>query len=93
MSLLLASVAVLVSLTRAAFPVPNGRHRRLTETVPRPWPTSPRRPEHVLDAGESRLVRPYVVAAEQADRRAELLLADLGYDGPGPYVIHGLEVA
>ncbi len=40
-----------------------------------------------------RLVRPYVIAAEQAARRRELLLADFGADGPGPYVIHGVEVA
>ncbi|MEV8595026.1 hypothetical protein [Streptomyces sp. NPDC052012] len=45
-------------------------------------------------AGEAnRSVRPYVVAAERAARRRELELAVLGLDGPGPYVIHGIEVA
>ncbi|MFI7005895.1 hypothetical protein [Streptomyces sp. NPDC050145] len=39
------------------------------------------------------MVRPYLVAAEQAARRRELLLTDFGFDGPGPYVIHGREVA
>jgi hypothetical protein len=52
-----------------------------------------RRTEVPLDGDANRSVRPYVVAAEQADRRRELELAALGLDGPGPYVIHGVEVA
>ncbi|MFF3495714.1 hypothetical protein ACFYWS_30705 [Streptomyces sp. NPDC002795] len=86
-SLLLAAVALLVSLARMTFPAPGGRHRRpaAADVV--------RRPEPPLDGSAHRLVRPYVVAAEQAARRRELLLADFGVDGSGPYVIHGVEVA
>ncbi|WP_327655651.1 hypothetical protein [Streptomyces sp. NBC_00483] len=88
-SLLLASVAVLVSLARLTFPAPSGRHRRPV----RPDAVRRRPLEVPLDGGAARLVRPYVIAAEQAARRRELLLADFGIDGPGPYVIHGVEVA
>jgi hypothetical protein len=44
-------------------------------------------------------VRPYLVAAEQRQqrqrrqRRRALALATLGIDDPGPYRIHGVEVA
>ncbi|MER5660925.1 hypothetical protein [Streptomyces mirabilis] len=41
----------------------------------------------------SPLVRPYLIAHEQRDRRRELALALLEQDGPGPHVIHGVEVA
>ncbi|MER7176488.1 hypothetical protein [Streptomyces mesophilus] len=39
------------------------------------------------------LVRPYLTADEQRRRRRELVLATLGIDAPGPYWIHGMEVA
>ncbi|MEV5847980.1 hypothetical protein AB0M32_39060 [Streptomyces sp. NPDC051985] len=67
-------------LVRTRVGVPPQRPRRRPEVPP-------------LDGGVSPLVRPYVVAAEQAARRYELLLAEFGLDGPGPYVIHGVEVA
>ncbi|MEV0115097.1 hypothetical protein AB0H77_17880 [Streptomyces sp. NPDC050844] len=45
-------------------------------------------------AGEAtRSVRPYLTAHEQRSRRRELVLATLGLDAPGPYWIHGVEVA
>lgn len=46
-----------------------------------------------LDATATRSVRPYLIAHEQQQRRRELALAALGLDMPGPYWIHGLEVA
>ncbi|MFF4571314.1 hypothetical protein [Streptomyces sp. NPDC001410] len=46
-----------------------------------------------LDATAARSVRPYLTAHEQRQRRRELALATLGQDMPGPYWIHGLEVA
>ncbi|MEU0085625.1 hypothetical protein [Streptomyces sp. NPDC006274] len=46
-----------------------------------------------LDGNASALVRPYLTAHEQGERRAALLLATLGIDAPGPYWIHGAEVA
>lgn len=50
------------------------------------------RPERTLDGDASRLVCPYVVAAEQAERRAALGLALDGADVPGPMWIHGMQV-
>ncbi|MER6995255.1 hypothetical protein [Streptomyces sp. NPDC000410] len=47
----------------------------------------------LLDAEAGKLVRPYLTAHEQRARRRELVLATLGLDAPGPYWIHGLEVA
>ncbi|MGW0909173.1 hypothetical protein [Streptomyces sp. NPDC002853] len=46
-----------------------------------------------LTGEASRLVRPYLTAHEQHTRRRELALATLGLDMPGPYWIHGVEVA
>ncbi|WP_329366019.1 hypothetical protein [Streptomyces sp. NBC_01483] len=46
-----------------------------------------------LDGTATIAVRPYVTAHEQRERRRELALAALGLDTPGPYWIHGLEVA
>ncbi|MBC9728033.1 hypothetical protein [Streptomyces sp. TRM68367] len=46
-----------------------------------------------LDATATRSVRPYLTAHEQRQHRRELALAALGQDMPGPYWIHGLEVA
>ncbi|WP_051798761.1 hypothetical protein [Streptomyces sp. NRRL S-337] len=60
-----------------------------------PMPRRPHRPEieTPLDGDASPLVRPYLVAHEQRERRKALLLATLGVDAPGPYWIHGVEVA
>ncbi|MEV6758288.1 hypothetical protein [Streptomyces sp. NPDC051214] len=79
-------------------------HPALTATAPAPpRPASPDlstpRSRYGLDAllpltGEAtRLVRPYLTAHEQHTRRRELVLATLGLDTPGPYWIHGVEVA
>jgi hypothetical protein len=38
------------------------------------------------------MVRPYLAAYEQRQRRRALVLATMGIDAPGPYVIHGMEV-
>lgn len=46
-----------------------------------------------LDATAAKAVRPYLIAHEQQEWRRELALAALGQDMPGPYWIHGLEVA
>lgn len=52
-----------------------------------------------IDGDATALVRPYLVAAEQRQqrqrrqRRRALALATLGIDDPGPYRIHGVEVA
>ncbi|MPY52128.1 hypothetical protein [Streptomyces acidicola] len=46
-----------------------------------------------LDGAATRAVRPYVIAHEQRQRRRELAMAALGLDMPGPYWVHGLEVA
>ncbi|MBC9714110.1 hypothetical protein H9Y04_16230 [Streptomyces sp. TRM66268-LWL] len=45
------------------------------------------------DPGASPLVRPYLTAHEQHERRHALMLATYGIDAPGPYWIHGVEVA
>ncbi|MFE6163058.1 hypothetical protein ACFQ7F_29555 [Streptomyces sp. NPDC056486] len=71
-------------------------------TRPAPILATPALPSHRspygLDraplAGEaSPLVRPYLTAHEHRRRRRELVLATLGLDVPGPYWIHGMEVA
>ncbi|MFD8549329.1 hypothetical protein [Streptomyces sp. NPDC059649] len=49
--------------------------------------------EPPLDGDATPLVRPYLVAHEQRERRQALLLATFGVDAPGPYWIHGVEVA
>ncbi|MFH8489927.1 hypothetical protein [Streptomyces longisporoflavus] len=65
---------------------------------PGPQPATPRS-RYGLDAllplaGEAtRPVRPYLTAHEQLSRRRELLLATFGVDAPGPYWIHGMEIA
>ncbi|WP_405820089.1 hypothetical protein OG241_31675 [Streptomyces sp. NBC_01390] len=83
------------------------RHRRTCPTaLPLPMaapPTRPTLPTHRspygLDAGAriegtaTRSVRPYLVAHEQRLRRRELAMATPGLDMPGPYWIHGMEVA
>ncbi|MGW7068091.1 hypothetical protein ACWGII_20390 [Streptomyces sp. NPDC054855] len=66
---------------------------------PHPEPFATPRSRYGLDAllplaGEAtRLVRPYLTAHEQQSRRRELVLATLGLDTPGPYWIHGMEIA
>ncbi|UUU23007.1 hypothetical protein [Streptomyces sp. DSM 40750] len=46
-----------------------------------------------LDGAATIAVRPYVTAYEQRQRRRELALLAAGLDVPGPYWIHGTEVA
>ncbi|WP_330289013.1 hypothetical protein [Streptomyces sp. NBC_00576] len=86
---------------------PHGTHRRTHPTTPL-TPTSPppartplptHRSPYSLDAGTridgttTRSVRPYLTAHEQRLRHRELATATLGIDVPGPYWIHGTEVA
>ncbi|UUU32433.1 hypothetical protein JIX56_22415 [Streptomyces sp. CA-210063] len=89
-------------------PPPPGRHHRTTHhhpthpTAPLAPPT-PSLPTHrspygldvdtPLDGAATVAVRPYVTADEQRHRRRELAMATLGLDMPGPYWIHGMEVA
>ncbi|WP_351237480.1 hypothetical protein [Streptomyces sp. NPDC002133] len=47
----------------------------------------------LLDAEAGRLVRPYLTAHDQRARLRELVSAGVGLDTPGPYWIHGVEVA
>ncbi|MFD4262886.1 hypothetical protein ACFWR9_36065 [Streptomyces sp. NPDC058534] len=93
----LAAVATLLSLARVVLPATTVRRlatpsSHVTPVRPhfRPYPARHAAP---LAGEATRSVRPYVVAAEQATRRQELEPAALGLDGPGPYVIHGVEVA
>ncbi|MGW0573798.1 hypothetical protein [Streptomyces tauricus] len=66
MSLLPASLGVLVPLARLAPPMPTGRHRRTADVTPRPG----RRPlgvhEGALDGTANRSVRPYVLCGTEA---------------------------
>ncbi|WP_405880795.1 hypothetical protein OG762_20725 [Streptomyces sp. NBC_01136] len=83
--------------------IPPGTHRTrpacpARAVSPRPRVTLPvhRSPyglDTPLDGTATVAVRPYVTAHEQRERRRELVLATLGLDMPGPYWIHGLEVA
>ncbi|MGP3982062.1 hypothetical protein [Streptomyces sp. KR80] len=74
-------------------------YRSARKLVVRPWdpPHAPwarrRRPDRPIDGDATVMVRPYLVAEEQRQRRSALLLATVGIDAPGPYVIHGVEVA
>ncbi|MDF3140378.1 MULTISPECIES: hypothetical protein [unclassified Streptomyces] len=85
---------------------PRGAHRRPARpphlalvapprprVMPLPAHRSPYGLDTPLDATATRSVRPYLTAHEQRQRRRELALAALGQDMPGPYWIHGLEVA
>ncbi|MDF6044307.1 hypothetical protein LRD69_19635 [Streptomyces sp. JH14] len=59
-------------------------------------PPPPHRPHPLdapLDGSASALVRPYLTAHEQRQRRRALFLATIGLDDEGPYWIHGMEVA
>lgn len=58
-----------------------------------PAPRSPYGLDTPLDGAATVAVRPYLVVHEQRQRRRELAMATLGLDMPGPYWIHGLEVA
>lgn len=70
-------------------------------TSPSPAPADTSLPVHrspyglhdLLDGAATIAVRPYVTACEQRQRRRELALAAAGLDVPGPYWIHGTEVA
>ncbi|MGW6057157.1 hypothetical protein [Streptomyces sp. NPDC055189] len=79
-------------------PTPTATPTPPPQLLPEPAAPTPRS-RYGLDAllplaGEStRPVRPYLTAHEQHSRRRELLLATLGLDTPGPYWIHGMEVA
>ncbi|QYX79274.1 hypothetical protein [Streptomyces akebiae] len=87
-------------------PKPCGRHRA-SGFHPRPEPIAPppaldtSLPAHrspyglatPLDGAATVAVRPYVTAHEQRQRRRELAMAAMGFDMPGPYWIHGTEVA
>ncbi|MGW6024406.1 hypothetical protein [Streptomyces sp. NPDC055099] len=83
------------------FLIPEPTPTATAPTPPRPADPTPSTPRsrYGLDAllpltGEAtRLVRPYLTAHEQHARRRELALATLGLDTPGPYWIHGVEVA
>lgn len=87
---------------------PRGTHRRTRPAVALLVPTAPppartTLPTHrspygmdadaPLDGTATRSVRPYLTAHEQRVRRRELAMATLGLDMPGPYWIHGMEVA
>jgi hypothetical protein len=86
---------------------PRGTHRRTPSVFPlapaSPPPTRTALPVHrspygldagvPLDGAATRSVRPYLTAHEQRLRRRELAMAGLGLDMPGPYWIHGVEVA
>ncbi|WUW92772.1 hypothetical protein OG595_18120 [Streptomyces sp. NBC_01451] len=86
---------------------PRGTHRRTHPAflLAHPSPPPPRAalPAHrspygldadaPLDGAATRSVRPYLTAHEQRLRRRELAMATLGLDMPGPYWIHGMEVA
>ncbi|MGW0845549.1 hypothetical protein ACWD26_36530 [Streptomyces sp. NPDC002787] len=90
-------------------PTPPGRHRRTTHhhpthpTAPLAPPAPSPLPTHrspygldvdtPLDGAATVAVRPYVTADEQRHRHRELAMAALGLDMPGPYWIHGMEVA
>jgi hypothetical protein len=91
-----------------ALRTPPGRHRAVpgagSARTPRtvivrawdppylPWVRRTRAEERI-DGDATAMVRPYLVAEEQRQRRRALLLATLGVDDPGPYWIHGVEVA
>ncbi|GAA0636442.1 hypothetical protein GCM10009535_10880 [Streptomyces thermocarboxydovorans] len=97
-ALFLASLVILLRLARMllSVPVPSAGHLAPPSLhVTPPFIRTRSRPRHAqpLSGEETRAVRPYVIAAEQAARRWELELAELGLDGPGPYVMHGVEVA
>ncbi|MEW2117312.1 hypothetical protein AB0945_19390 [Streptomyces sp. NPDC005474] len=88
---------------------PRGAHRRTSPTTllapttpPRATPRatlpthrSPYGPDAGarIDGTATKSVRPYLTAHEQRLRRRELAMATLGLDMPGPYWIHGMEVA
>ena len=80
-----------------ADPSPGTRATPPVTSAPR-LPRTPRLPRHAaprsapyVDGGASPLVRPYLVAYEQQERRTALSLALDGID-VGPWVIHGVTV-
>ncbi|SOD76630.1 hypothetical protein SAMN06272781_4480 [Streptomyces sp. 1222.2] len=85
---------------------PSGRHRATPGRRSRPVAAAPLTlgtslPAHrspyglhdTIDGTTTIAVRPYVTAHEQRQRRRELAMAAMGLDMPGPYWIHGTEVA
>ncbi|MDX2938157.1 hypothetical protein [Streptomyces ipomoeae] len=66
-----------------------------TDPAPTPLPAhrSPYGLDEIFDGAATVAVRPYVTAHEQRQRRRELAMAAMGLDVPGPYWIHGMEVA
>ncbi len=93
----------LITWARTLFGPP--RHPNAAPALPGWTPRVPPRPtlpphrspyasdDAPLTGETTTLVRPYLTAAEQRQRRRELALAALGLDTPGPYWIHGIEVA
>ncbi|WP_200307360.1 hypothetical protein [Streptomyces adelaidensis] len=63
------------------------------EPSPLPAHRSPYGLAEHFDGATAVAVRPYLAAHEQRQRRRELAMATLGLDMPGPYWIHGMEVA
>ncbi|MET7859493.1 hypothetical protein ABZS81_20155 [Streptomyces sp. NPDC005318] len=70
---------------------PNGEPS--AQPAPPPPPHRPHTLDAPLDGNASALVRPYLTAHEQRQRRRALFLATIGLDDEGPYRIHGMEVA
>lgn len=73
-------------------------HPALTSPHPAPGASLPthRSPyglDTPLDGTATVAVRPYLTAHEQRQRRREAAMAALRLDTPGPYWIHGVEIA
>jgi hypothetical protein len=62
-------------------------------SIPLPVHRSPYGLDEAFDGAATVAVRPYVTAHEQRLRRRESAMAAMGSDMPGPYWIHGLEMA
>jgi hypothetical protein len=72
---------------------PASATRRSPESAPLPAHRSPYGLDTPLDGTATVAVRPYLAVHEQRQRRRELAMAAVGLDMPGPYWIHGMEVA
>ncbi|MFI1728844.1 hypothetical protein ACH40E_06300 [Streptomyces acidicola] len=88
----------LLSGTRRAYRHPV-RHPHPVLSTPSPKHTplpahrSPYGLDTPVDGTATVAVRPYLVVHEQRQRRRELAMAASGLDMPGPYRVHGAEVA
>ncbi|GGX15988.1 hypothetical protein GCM10010383_52470 [Streptomyces lomondensis] len=91
-SLLLMGPASTPRPRPSSAPSPYGPPRNLTPPLP-PHRSPYTRDDTPLDVTAIRPVRPYLIAHEQRQHRRELAVATLGQHMPGPYVMHGLEVA